>query len=127
VEAAKLFLRGGAIYTVTNNPPAPPPSTATQSEPVTGRLGPSSAARRARARRLGSALARIGLTIPAVAVASVWLGLPLALGLDPMEAALLMLTFLVSTITLGTGRTYLMQGAVYLVIFAAFLFLTFVP
>jgi Ca2+:H+ antiporter len=76
---------------------------------------------------LGSALACIGLTIPAVAVASVWLGLPLTLGLDPMDVALLVLTFLVSTLTLGSGRTYLMQGAVHLVIFAAFLFLTFVP
>jgi Ca2+:H+ antiporter len=76
---------------------------------------------------LGSALACIGLTIPAVAVASVWLDLPLALGLEPMDVALLVLTFLVSTITLGTGRTHLMQGAVHVVIFAAFLFLTFVP
>jgi Ca2+:H+ antiporter len=76
---------------------------------------------------LGSALACIGLTIPAVAVAALWLGLPLVLGLDPLDAALLVLTFLVCTITLGTGRTHLMQGAVHLVIFAAFLFLTLVP
>jgi Ca2+:H+ antiporter len=76
---------------------------------------------------LGSALACIGLTIPAVALASVWLGLPLVLGLDSKDLVLLALTFVVSTITLGTGRTYLMQGAVHLVIFAAFLFLTFVP
>ncbi len=40
---------------------------------------------------------------------------------------MLALTFLVSAVTLGTGRTYLMQGAVYLVIFAAFLFLALVP
>jgi Ca2+:H+ antiporter len=76
---------------------------------------------------LGSALACIGLTIPAVALVSVWLDLPLALGLDPKDIALLGLTLLVSTITLGTGRTHLMQGAVHLVIFAAFLFLTVVP
>jgi Ca2+:H+ antiporter len=76
---------------------------------------------------LGSALATIGLTIPVVATVSVWLDLPLALGLDPKDITLLALTLLVSTITLGTGRTHLMQGAVHLVIFAAFLFLTFVP
>jgi Ca2+:H+ antiporter len=76
---------------------------------------------------LGSALACIGLTIPAVVVASVWLGLPLVLGLDPKDIALLLLAFLVSTITLGTGRTHVMQGAVHLVIFAAFVFLTLVP
>jgi Ca2+:H+ antiporter len=76
---------------------------------------------------LGSALACIGLTIPAVALASVLLELPLVLGLDAKDLVLLMLAFLVSTITLGTGRTTLMQGAVHLVIFAAFLFLTLVP
>ena len=76
---------------------------------------------------LGSALACIGLTIPAVALASVLLDLPLVLGLDPKDLVLLMLAFVVSTITLGTGRTHLMQGAVHLVIFAAFLFLTLVP
>ncbi len=76
---------------------------------------------------LGSALACIGLTIPAVALASVLLDLPLVLGLDPKDLVLLALTFVVSTITLGTGRTYLMQGAVHLVIFVAFLFLTLVP
>ena len=76
---------------------------------------------------LGSALACIGLTIPAVALASVVLDLPLVLGLEPKDLVLLMLAFVVSTITLGTGRTHLMQGAVHLVIFAAFLFLTLVP
>jgi Ca2+:H+ antiporter len=76
---------------------------------------------------LGSALACIGLTIPAVVMVSVVLDLPLVLGLEAKDLVLLMLTFLVSTITLGTGRTHLMQGAVHLVIFAAFLFLTLVP
>jgi len=76
---------------------------------------------------LGSALASIGLTIPAVALASVMLGLPLVLGLDAKDLVLLVLAFLVSTITLASGRTNLMQGAVHLVVFAAFLFLTLVP
>jgi Ca2+:H+ antiporter len=76
---------------------------------------------------IGSALATIGLTVPAVVLASIALGLPLILGLEPKEMAMLVLTFVVSAVTLGTGRTYLMQGAVHLVLFAAFLFLAFVP
>ena len=76
---------------------------------------------------LGSALASIGLTIPAVAMVSVGWKLPLVLGLDGTNIILLTLAFLVSSITLGTGRTSLMQGAVHLVIFAVFLFLTLVP
>jgi Ca2+:H+ antiporter len=76
---------------------------------------------------IGSALATIGLTVPAVVLASIALGLPLILGLEPKEMAMLALTFLVSAVTLGTGRTYVMQGAVHLVLFAAFLFLAFVP
>lgn len=75
----------------------------------------------------GSALASIGLTIPAVAVASVWLQLPLVLGADSKDLVLLMLTVVVSSITLSSGRTHVMQGAVHLVIFAAFLFLALVP
>ena len=76
---------------------------------------------------LGSALACIGLTIPAVALASVVLDLPLVLGLEAKDLALLALTFLVGTITLASGRTTLMQGAVHLMIFATYLFLTLVP
>jgi Ca2+:H+ antiporter len=76
---------------------------------------------------IGSALACIGLTVPAVVLASLALDLPLVLGLEPKDMALLALTFLVSAITLGTGRTYMMQGAVHLVLFAAFLFLALVP
>jgi Ca2+:H+ antiporter len=76
---------------------------------------------------IGSALACIGLTVPVVVAASVAFGLPLVLGLEPKDTAMLMLTFLVSAVTLGTGRTYMMQGAVHLVLFAAYLFLAFVP
>ena len=76
---------------------------------------------------LGSALASIGLTIPAVVLASVLLELPLVLGLTPKDLVLLTLTSMVSTITLATGRTNVMQGAVHLVLFAAFLFLSLVP
>lgn len=76
---------------------------------------------------IGSALASIGLTVPAVVLASIVFRLPLVLGLEPKDVALLALTFLVSAFTLGTGRTYVLQGAVHLVMFAAFLFLKFVP
>jgi Ca2+:H+ antiporter len=93
------------------------------------------AVRAARADRLqtsvnlavGSALACIGLTVPVVALASIVFNLPLVLGLAPKEMALLALTFVVSTLTLGTGRTYLMQGAIHFVLFAAYLFLALVP
>jgi len=76
---------------------------------------------------LGSALASIGLTIPAVAVVSITLGQQLDLGLDAKEIVLLSLTLLVGVITLGTGRTTVLQGIVHLVIFAAFLFFSIVP
>ncbi|RPH69669.1 MAG: ionic transporter y4hA [Myxococcaceae bacterium] len=76
---------------------------------------------------LGSALATIGLTIPAVVVASQLFHLPVVLGLDPKDLVLLLLTFLVGTVTLGPGRTGVMQGAVQLVVFVAFLFLSLVP
>jgi Ca2+:H+ antiporter len=76
---------------------------------------------------IGSALASIGLTIPVVVLAAVWLELPLTLGVTPKDMALLALTFIVGAITLGSGRTNLMQGAIHLVVFAAVLFLTFVP
>jgi Ca2+:H+ antiporter len=62
-----------------------------------------------------------------VVAASLVLRLPLVLGVDPKDVVLLSLALLVSTITLATGRTNLMQGAVHLVLFAAFLFLTLVP
>jgi len=76
---------------------------------------------------LGSALASIGLTIPAVALVATLLGMPLQLGLTPKDLVLLALTFTVSAITLVTGRTNVMEGVVHLVIFAAFVFLAFVP
>jgi len=93
------------------------------------------AVRAARADRLqtsmnlavGSALACIGLTIPVVVIAAEWLNLPLTLGLEPKDIGMLFMTFLMCALTLGSGRTNMMQGAVHLVMFAAFLFLTLVP
>lgn len=76
---------------------------------------------------LGSALASIGLTIPTVVAVSILIGQPIALGLGTKETVLLALTLLVGVITLGTGRTTLLQGVIHLVIFAAFLFFAVVP
>jgi Ca2+:H+ antiporter len=76
---------------------------------------------------LGSALASIGLTIPAIAIASIWLNGPLVLGLGAKEMVLLALTVAVSTLTLATGRATLLQGAVHLVVFSGFLFLAVTP
>ena len=94
------------------------------------------AVRAARANRLqtsmnlaiGSALASIGLTIPAVAVAALWLDLPLVLGLEAKDMVLLRADASWSRPSRwASGRTNMMQGAVHLVIFAAFLFLSLVP
>jgi Ca2+:H+ antiporter len=76
---------------------------------------------------LGSAMASIGLTIPAIAVASIWLTEPLLLGLGPTEMVLLALTVVVGTLTVVPGRATLLQGGVHLGLFAAFLFLAASP
>ena len=76
---------------------------------------------------LGSAMASIGLTIPAVALASVWLSGPLVLGLGPTEMVLLTLTVVVSSLTVVPGRATPLQGGVHLVIFAAYLELAINP
>ncbi|RKP43768.1 calcium:proton antiporter [Pararobbsia silviterrae] len=75
---------------------------------------------------LGSALASIGLTIPTVAFLFVGIDKPLMLGLDPKETVMLALTLFTGVITLGTGRTTVLQGVVHLVLFLVFLFLTIV-
>ncbi len=76
---------------------------------------------------LGSALATIGLTIPAVTVTSFVLGLPLALGLDGKGTVLLALTLFISALSLARGRTTVLHGAVHLVIFGAYLMTTILP
>ncbi len=76
---------------------------------------------------IGSALASIGLTIPLVIVLSVAFNLPLTLGVGAKEIVLLVLTFGISLHTVAYGRTNIMQGVVHLVVFAAFLFLNWVP
>lgn len=76
---------------------------------------------------LGSAMASIGLTIPAVAVASIWLPGQLVLGLGDTQIVLLLLSIVVSILTVVPGRATKLQGGVHLVIFAAFLFLSVSP
>lgn len=76
---------------------------------------------------LGSALASIGLTIPTVAAVFLWTGQPLILGIDGKETVMLMLTLVVGTLTLSSGRTTILQGVVHLSLFAAYLFLSFAP
>jgi Ca2+:H+ antiporter len=76
---------------------------------------------------LGSAIASIGLTIPAVALVSLMLNQQIALGVSQTDMTLLVLTLYISALTLGTGRTTVLQGAVHLVIFAAFMLVSAVP
>jgi Ca2+:H+ antiporter len=76
---------------------------------------------------VGSAIASIGLTIPTVALVSLRLDQQLVLGVSPAQLTLLVLTLFVSTLTLGTGRTTVLQGVIHLIIFAAFLLISAVP
>ena len=76
---------------------------------------------------LGSALASIGLTIPAVAFVSIVFDLPISLGVDALGMTFLGLTFLLSILTIAVGRATILQGAVHLVVFAAYLFLSLIP
>lgn len=75
----------------------------------------------------GSALASIGLTIPALAIASTLLGIELQLGLGATEIVLYVLTLLVSLVTVSSHRTTFFQGGLHLVIFSAFIFLALSP
>lgn len=76
---------------------------------------------------LGSAMASIGLTIPAIAVVSIFIDGPLMLGLGATQMVLLALTFVVGALTVVPGRATLLQGCVHLVLFSAFVFLAVSP
>ena len=76
---------------------------------------------------LGSSLATIGLTIPAVALVNLVLQKELTLGLGPRDSVLLMLTFIISLVTFGTGRSNILLGLVHLVIFATYILFAFIP
>ncbi len=76
---------------------------------------------------LGSAVASIALTIPAIAVASIWLDGPLVLGLGATQMVLLAITAAVGALTVLPGRATVQEGGVHLVLFGAFVFLAFNP
>ena len=95
-------------------------------------LSAANAARRGRMQvslnlAFGSAIASIGLTIPAVAVASIWTTGPLVLGLGPNQIVLLALTVVVGALTVVPGRATRLQGVVHLVVLAAFVVLAANP
>jgi Ca2+:H+ antiporter len=76
---------------------------------------------------LGSAMASIGLTIPALAIATIWLDGPLLLGLGPTQMVLLAITVIVGMLTVVPGRATRLQGGVHLVLLAAYIFLAANP
>ncbi|MEV1332493.1 ionic transporter y4hA [Micromonospora costi] len=76
---------------------------------------------------LGSAMASIGLTIPAIAIASIWLDGPLLLGLGGTQLVLLALTAITGVLTVVPGRATLLQAGGHLVLLAAFVFLAASP
>jgi Ca2+:H+ antiporter len=75
----------------------------------------------------GSAMASIGLTIPTIAIASIWLPVPLHLGLGPTHIVLLALTCIVTVLTVVPGRATLLQAGVHLALLSAYLFLSLSP
>ncbi len=76
---------------------------------------------------LGSALASIGLTIPAVSFLSLYTHSHLRLGIDAKSTLLLLLSLFVAVLVLRTGRTIILHGVVLLTVFAVYLFTTVVP
>jgi Ca2+:H+ antiporter len=76
---------------------------------------------------LGSGVASIGLTVPAVAAIAWWNDSPLELGVTPGSAVLLTLSFIMALITYGTGRASLLSGVVHLILLATWLFLVVAP
>lgn len=76
---------------------------------------------------LGSALAGIGLTIPAVAIVAMITGMTITLGIDMKATVLLLLSLFTIMLSLATGKTNMMQGVVLIVIFATYLFTTILP
>jgi len=76
---------------------------------------------------LGSALASIGLTIPAVSFLSLYMNTKLVLGIDAKSTVLLLLSLFLTALVLRTGRTIILHGIVLLVVFAIYLFTTVIP
>jgi Ca2+:H+ antiporter len=74
---------------------------------------------------MGSVLSSIGLTIPAMLVTGWFTGLHLTLGLRYNDVVMLLLTLVISIVTFASGRTNVLQGAVHIVLFCAYLLLLF--
>lgn len=74
---------------------------------------------------LGSVLASISLTIPAVLAIGFITDQTIVLGLDAADTTLLVLTLAVSVLTFASSRTNVLLGAVHLVLFLAYLMLIF--
>ncbi len=75
----------------------------------------------------GSAMASIGLTIPTIAVAKIWIDGPLALGLQTTQIVLLALSAIVAVLTVVPGRSKPLQGGLHLVLLATFVFVSINP
>ncbi len=76
---------------------------------------------------LGSSMAAIGLTIPAIAIASIWIPNPIVLGLEPIQMALLAIALFTTGLTVLPGRATLQAAGVHLIVFLAFIFFAFNP
>ncbi len=75
----------------------------------------------------GSAMASIGLTIPTIAVAMIWIDGPLTLGLAPTQMVLLLLSVVLAILSISQGQAKSLQGRVHLVLLAAFLVVSVQP
>jgi len=74
---------------------------------------------------LGSVLASISLTIPAVLAIGAWTGNTIVLGLDAVSMVMLVLTLAVSVLTFASTRTNVLLGVVHLLLFVTYLLLIF--
>jgi Ca2+:H+ antiporter len=74
---------------------------------------------------LGTGLSTISLTTPAVLIIGFMTDRSIILGLGPVEMVMLLLTLGVSVLTFALERTNVLQGAIHLVLFAAYLVLIF--
>ena len=74
---------------------------------------------------LGSALATIGMTVPAILVIGILTGNKIVLGLGPVDSILFMTTALVSVVTFTSSRTNIIHGVVHLILFLAYLVMLF--
>jgi Ca2+:H+ antiporter len=75
----------------------------------------------------GSAIASIGLTIPTIALAKLWIDGPLVLGLQTTQIVLLLLSAVVAILTVVPGRSKPLQGGLHLVLLATFVFVSIAP